>query len=200
MSTGSTSRNYVFEDLFNSIRITIQTNKRWGWFLPSLFIFVMNGFCALPILGLMLAGIAQKYLPKTALSLVLFLIVALFIYILYKKLLETLEHLFDKEVVEIDDYSIKIERSGFLGFKNRRTYLAESINGIALSFPLFEQFGFLNRLPLVSPKNIGSFVIWEKHKLKAISDFGRGISQEDAQTIIESVYRKFPKYRYVGTS
>jgi len=113
--------------------------------------------------------------------------------------LETIEYIFDKEVIEIDDQAIKIERSGFLGFRNRKVYLAKNIKGVTTSFSLSEQFNFLNRLPFTS-SNIGAFMIWRIHGIRPFYNFGKGISQTNAQNIIDAIYRKFPQYRYSGSS
>jgi hypothetical protein len=173
--------------------------KKWGCFLPSLFVFLANGFCLIPILGLVIASYVQKYLPEIIQGIVLLFLFGLYLFILYKKSFETFEYIFDKEIVEIDDQSITVERSGFLGLKSRKVFLAENIKGITTSFSVSEQFNFLSRLPFTS-SNIGAFMIWHGRGMRPFYNFGKGVSQPEAQNLINAVYLKFPKYRYAGTS
>lgn len=173
--------------------------KKWGWFLPSLFVFLANGFCFLPILGLVITSYVQKYLPEIIQGLILLLLFGLYLFILYKKSFETFEYIFDKETIEIDDQSIIVERSGFLGLRSRKVFLAENIKGITTSFSVSEQFSFLSRLPFTS-SSIGAFMIWHGRGLRSFYNFGKDVSQPEAQNLINTVYMRFPKYRYTGTA
>ena len=128
------SSNFVVENSIDSIKVTIHGRKQWGWFLPSLFVFLANGFCFLPILGLVLVGVVQKYLPGIIQSIVLIvflsLYLSLYLLILYRKFLEVIGYIFEKEAIEISEQSIKIERSGFLGFRasSKLTYAGCRVN------------------------------------------------------------------------
>jgi hypothetical protein len=121
-----------------------------------------------------------------------------YFYVLYKKFLEAIEYVFDKEIIEIDEQSVRIERSGFLGLRARRVFLADNVKGINTTFSFPEKFNFLSRLPFTS-SNIGAFVIWHGHGMRPFYNFGRGVSQQDAQNLLDTIYRKFPKYRYTGS-
>ena len=198
MIIDNTASNFVVESSIASIKVTIHGSKKWGWFLPSLFIFLVNGFCFLSILGLVVASYVQKYLPEVLQCLVLLFLFGLYLFILYKKSFETFEYIFNKETIEINDESITIERSGFPGLKNRKVFLAENIKGITTSFSVTEQLNFLSRLPLLS-SNIGAFMIWHSHGIRPFYNFGKGVSQNEAQNFINMVYMKFPKYRYTGS-
>lgn len=197
MIINDTTGRLVVEDSIDSVKVTIHRHRKWGWFLPSFFVIVINGFCFMPISGLVLVGLSQQYLPKMMQSVVLVLLLGLFLYILYTKFLETLEYIFDKETIEIDDQSITIERSGFLGFRNRKVYWAEYVKGMTTSFSLTDRLNFLNRLPFAS-SNIGAFMIWHGHGIVPFSNFGKGVSQAEAQKAMDAIYRRFPKYRYSG--
>jgi len=72
--------NFVIENLIDSIKVTIHGRKKWGWFLPALFVFLANGFCGLPILGVVLIGFVQKYLPEIIQGVVLFVLLGLYLY------------------------------------------------------------------------------------------------------------------------
>jgi hypothetical protein len=194
-----TANNFTVENLIDSIRVTIQGRKKYGWFLLSLFPIVFIGFCGFPILGLSLIGVVQKYLPGILQGIVLLAFLVLFIYLLYKKILEAVEYVFDKEVIEINEQSIKIERSGFLNIRIKKVYLAGKIKGLTTSFSVSDQFRFLTHLPFTS-NSIGAFMVWHVHGIRPFYNFGRGVSQSDAQNFIETVYRRFPKYRYINPS
>jgi hypothetical protein len=199
MILNNTASNFVVESLMTSIKVTIQGRRKWGWFLPSLFVLLLNGLCFLPILGLALVSYLQNYLPEIIQGIVLLFLFSLYLYILYKKSFETVEYLFDKEVVEINNQSITIERSGFVGLKSRKVFLAENIKGLTTSFSVSAQFGLLSRFPFTY-SSIGAFMIWRGHGMKAFYNFGKGVSQSEAQNFVNMVYMKFPKYRYSGNS
>jgi hypothetical protein len=199
MIIDNAARNFVVESLITSIKVTIYGRKKWGLFLPSLFVFLANGFCFLPLIGIVIASYVQKYLPEFIQGIVLLFLFGLYLFILYKKSFETFEYVFDKETVEIDDESITIERSGFLGLKSRKVFFAENIKGLTTSFSVTEQFNFLNRFPFMN-SNIGAFMIWHGRRLRPFYSFGKSVSQSDAQNFANVVYMKFPKYRYTGTS
>lgn len=199
MIIDNTASNFVVESLITSLKVTIHGRKKWGLFFLSLFVFLFYGFCFMPMLGLVIASNLQKYLPEIIQGIVLLFLFGLYLFILYKKSFETFEYIFDKEIVEIDDQSITVERSGFLGLKSRKVFLAENIKGITTSFSVPEQFNFLSRLPFTS-SNIGAFMIWHGRGMRPFYNFGKGVSQSEAQNLINTVYLKFPKYRYAGTS
>jgi hypothetical protein len=199
MTINQTSSNFVVDDSFSSIKVTIYGNPKWGLFLPSLFVFLAQTFCILPILGLALLGIVQKNFSEAIQSIIMFAAFGLYLYILYKKLLEIAEYASTQEIVEIDNQSITVEKSGFLFFKVRKTFLAENIKAITASFYIQEQFNFLNRVPFAS-SSFGAFMIWQGRIFKPFYNFGNNVAQSDAELFLESVYRKFPKYRYAGTA
>jgi hypothetical protein len=202
------SNNLVIENSIDLIKVTIRGNKKWGWFLLSFITFIVNGFCILPILCLATISIVQKFLltqqylsaalQVIVLVVVLILFMCLYLIILYRKFPEAIEFLFDSEIIQISEQSISIERSGFLGFRTKKVFLAENIKGLVISSPITEQLGFLNRSPFVST-NIGAFMVWHGRGFKRFYNFGRNVSQLDAQNLIATVYRKFPKYIYSST-
>lgn len=199
MTINQKSSNFVVEDSFSSIKATIYGNPKWGLFLPSLFVFLAQIFCILPIFGLTLLGIVQKNFPEAIQSMIMLVAFGLCLYILYKKFLEIAEYAATQEIVEIDNQSITIEKSGFLFFKIRKTFLAEDVRGITASFYIQEQFNFLNRVPFAASR-FGAFVIWQNRIFKPFYNFGNNVAQSDAELFLESVYRKFPKYGYAGTA
>jgi hypothetical protein len=199
MIIDNAASNFVVESLISSIKVTIHGRKKWGWFLLSLFVFMANGFCLLPILGIVIASYVRRYLPEIIQGIVLLLYFCLYFFILYKNSFETFEYIFDKETIEIDDQSIIVERSGFLGLRSKRVFLAGNIKGMTTSFPVSKQFSLLTRLTFTS-SSIGAFMIWHSRGLIPFYNFGKGVSQPEAQNLINTVYMKFPKYRYTGIS
>ena len=189
--------SFVVENSFTALKATIHGRRKWGSFLPSLILFFAQAFCIMPIVSLGLLGLAQEYFSGTIQSIFLFLAFGLFLYILYKKFMELAEDAFDQETVEIGEHSITVERSGFLFLKTKKTFLAENVKGITSSFYVREQFNFLNRIPFAS-SGLGAFMIWHGHGLRPFYNFGSNVSQQEAESFLESVYRKFPKYRYTG--
>ena len=199
MTINQTNSNFVVEDSSTSIKAIIYGSPKWGLFLPSFFVFLAQAFCILPILGLALLGVMQNNFSETVQGIVLFIAFGLYLYILYKKLLEIADYASTQEIVEIDDRSVTVEKSGFLFFKIRKTFLSENIKGITASFYIQEQFNFLSRRPF-SSSSFGAFMIWQGKFFKPFYSFGNNVAQSDAESFLESIYRKFPKYRYTGTA
>jgi len=188
--------NFVVESSITSIKATIHGRKKWVWFLPSLFVFLINAFCLLPILGLVIGSLAQKYLPGNIQAAVFLLLLCLYLFILYKKSFDTLEYVFDKETIEINDERITVEKSGFLGLRNKKAFLAENIRGMTTSLSTSEQFSSISHPPFLS-SSLGAFMIWQ-NGIKPFYNFGKGVSQSDAQNLINTIYSRFPKYRFSG--
>ncbi len=185
--------NVAVENNFSSLRITINTKKRWILFGLSLFPLIMGGLCALPILGLIIISLLQNYLPES-MNIVIWVIVGVLVsYILYARFQDTLEYLFDKEVIEIDNLSVKIESSGS-GFKNTKVYSADNIKKLTLMFSLGGTTGTMRRSPFMN-SNMPAFMMWHNRGLKRYRSFGRGVDLADAQRILETIYSKFPQYK-----
>ncbi len=185
--------NIAVENTFSSMKITINTQKRWVWFALSLFPFIMGGLCALPILGLMIISLLQDYFPESMNIIIWVIVGALVLYILYARFQDTLEYLFDKEIIEIDNLSVKIENSGS-GFKSTKEYPADNIKKISPIFALGRTTGVIRRSPFVN-SNMPAFMMWHNHGLKRYRSFGRGVDLADAQRILETIYSKFPQYK-----
>jgi len=197
MIRNQTDSNLVVENSLTSIKATIHGRKKWGLFLPTFVIFLAQAFCFLPILGLALLGFVQKYFPEIVHGLIMLGAFVLYLYILYKQLLETAEYAFDQEIVEINNQSITVEKSGFLFLKTRKTFLAENVKGLLSSAFVREQFSFLQRIPFGS-YSFGAFMILQNRWFRPFYNFGNSVPQNEAESFLESIYRRFPKYRYTG--
>lgn len=191
--------NFFVENSFSSIKATIRGHKKWGMFLLSLVRFVFIGLCGLPIMGFMLISYVNEHLPEIIQGIAPFVIAGLLFYTLYKKFPETIEYIFDKETIDIDGQSITVERSGFLGFRTRKVFLAEKIKGMTTSLSILENSNFPNIIPSLS-SSYGAFLIWHGRGLRPFYNFGYHVSQSDANNFIGQVYLKFPVYRYSNNS
>jgi hypothetical protein len=191
-------KNVVIDSSISSIKFTIQGGKRTGWFLLSFIELLVIGFCFMPLLGLVIANYLHKYLPAILQGIIIIFLLVLYLFIIYKKSLETFDYIFDQEIIEIDDRQITIEKTGFLELGYKKVFLAEKIKGITSSFSALSQFNFLSHLPF-SSSNIGAFMIWYKHGMRPFYNFGRGVSQPEVQNMLNAIYTKYPKYRYTET-
>jgi hypothetical protein len=187
--------DFVIDQLVDSIRVTFDSQKNWGWFIFSFISFLIYVFILLPIMGLILMGLVGKYIIGIFQNIFLVFLIGLYLYILYKRFLDTLEFIFDKEIVEVNEQSIKIEKTGVLGIRSRKLFLAKNIKGLTTSFSMSGQFNFINRIPFFSSK-VGAFIIWHGRLIRPIYYFGKDVSQRDAQNFIDIVYRKFPIYKF----
>jgi hypothetical protein len=187
--------NLVVEDLFSSIRGTSHRPKKWGAFVVGLFVFLVQGLFIFPLVGIAIAGVAQQYLPLL-LQIPLYLITFVtYVYIFYGKFLELVETVSDTETVDIDNDSITVQKSGFLGIRLTKRFSAENIKGLTTSFAFVARFKWLGRLPLVA-SSVGAFALWLDRRTRPIYFFGINVPETEAQDFVATVCSKFPKYRY----
>lgn len=185
--------NVTVDDTLNVVKITINTPKRWIWFVMSMFQWVMMGFCALPIFGFMLIAVLGKFLPKNISIFVWVFVGGLVLYLIHVKFQEALEYIFDKEIIEIDNLSVRIEKSG-LGLKNKKEYPADNIKKITAMFSVGGTNVALKRSRF-NNSNMPAFMMWHNRGLMQYRSFGRAIDLADAQSILETIYDKFPQYK-----
>jgi hypothetical protein len=109
------------------------------------------------------------------------------------KFQDMLEYVFDKEVIEITNLSVKIEKFG-AGFKNKKEFPADNIKGVTTFFSFGKVNAPIRRSPFVN-SNMPAFSIWHRRGLKRFHSFGRAIEPADAQSILEIMSSRFPQYR-----
>jgi hypothetical protein len=185
--------NVVVENTITSIKITINSKKRWALFVLSIFPFAFVVLCAMPLLGLVVFSILQKNLPESMSIFILIILGVLALYLIYARFQDDLQLIFDKEVIEIDNQSITMENSG-LGIKSRKEYPADNIKKITMMFSFGGTTGALKRSAFANT-NMPVFLMWHNHGLKRYRSFGRAIDIADAQNILETIYSRFPQYK-----
>jgi hypothetical protein len=185
--------NLTVENSISSVKITIASRKRWILFVMEASQLLVIGLCALPILSLVAVGALQNYLPQSLHFLIWLLVGGLFLYLLYTKFTQTLEFIFDKEVIEIDNLSVRIEKYGSK-FSSKKEYPAENIKRITGMFSLGGANTVFKRSPF-SNTNMPVFMLWHNRGLKRYRTFGKAVDLADAQKILEMVYAKFPQYK-----
>jgi len=185
--------NILFENSFDSVKITINSKKRWVLFAMEAFQLVVVGLCSLPIMSLLAISFLQNYLPKYIHFLVWIAIGGFALYLLYSKFMEALEFIFDKEVIEINSLSLRIEKYGSK-FSSKKEYPSENIKKITSMFSIGGTNPVLKRSPFAN-SNMPAFMMWHNRRLKRYRTFGRAIDLADAQRILELVYAKFPQYK-----
>jgi hypothetical protein len=185
--------NVTVQNSLSSVKITINSKKRWVLFTMEAFQWMVIGLCFLPIAGWAVISFLQNYLPESVHFLVWLLVAGLVLYFLYVKFMEALEFVFDKEIIEIDNLSVRTEKHG-LRFSSKREYPAENINKITGMFYLGGTNTVLKRSPFVN-SSMPAFVIWHNHGLRRYHSFGKAIDLADAQRILEMIYSKFPQYK-----
>ncbi|MCP4416272.1 MAG: hypothetical protein GY805_06600 [Chloroflexi bacterium] len=190
---GTLPNNIIVEDTFNSVKITTNTQKRWGWFVMALFQWVVIGFFISPIVGLLLFSILQSFLPESMNFLAWIFAGGLVLFLIYKEFQKPLEYIADKEIIEIDNLAIKIEQYGSR-FKIRKEYSADNIKKITTMFPSDETNVAIKRSPFIN-SNMPAFVIWHNRGYKRHRLFGRAVDFVDAQSILKTIHNKFPQYK-----
>jgi hypothetical protein len=185
--------NILVENSLDSVKITINSKKRWALFAMEAFQLIVVGLCALPILSLVIISLLQNYIPQSFRFLVWLLVGGLALYLFYTKVMEALEYIFDKEIVEINNLSVRVEKYGSQ-FSSKKEYPAENIKKITAMFSFGGTNMVLKRSPFVN-SNLPAFMMWHNRGLKRYRAFGRAIDLADAQRILEMVYAKFPRYK-----
>lgn len=190
---GNFPENLAVENSLSSVKISITSKKRWILFAMEAFQWVVMGLCALPILSLVAIAALQDYLPQNLHFLIWLFVGGLVLYLLYIKFRQALEYIFDKEVIEIDNLSVRIEKYGSR-FSSKKEYPAENIKRITGMFSLGGANTILKRSPFLN-SNMPVFMLWHNRGLKRYRTFGRAVDLADAQKILEMVYAKFPQYK-----
>ena len=116
------------------------------------------GLCILPIAGFALISFLQNYLPQSFRFLVWVLVVGLVLYLLYTKFMQTLEFVFDKEIIEIDHQAVRIEKYG-LRFSSKKEYSEENIKKITGMFSFAGTNTAIKRSPFANT-NMPAFMMW----------------------------------------
>lgn len=186
-------KNINVENSLTSVKITVNTKKRWVLFAMEAFQWIVAGLCFLPIASLVGISFLQKYLPQDFRFLVWLLVGGLVLYLLYTKFMEALEYVFDKEIIEIDNVSVRIEKYGS-GFSSKKEYSSENIKKITTMFSIGGTSAVIKRSPFVN-SNMPAFMMWHNRGLKRYRTFGRAIDLADAHRILEMIYDKFPQYK-----
>lgn len=189
----SLPENIIVDDTIGSVKITVNTKKRWVWFTMEIFQLLIMGLCALPILGLVVISLLQNYLPRSLNIPVRVLVGGLVLYLIYTKFQEALEYIFDKEIIEIDALSVRIEKYGS-SFKSTKEFPAENIKKITTMFPFASTNIAVKRSPFIN-SNMPALMMWHSRGLKRYRAFGRAIDFVDAQRILEMIYARFPQYK-----
>jgi hypothetical protein len=153
---------------------------------------MIMGFCVLPFVGLLLISVLQNFLPESINILVWILVGGLVLFLIYREFQKALEYVYDKEIVEFNNLSVKIENYGS-GLKSKKIYPVDNIKKITTMFPSGRRNVAIKRSPFVN-SNMPAFMMWHNRGLKRYRSFGRAVDFADAQNILETIYTKFPQY------
>ena len=190
---GILPNNIIVEDTFNSLKIIVNTPKRWGWFIMALLQWAIIGFLLTPIVGILFYSILQSVLPESMNFWAWIFAGGLALAIVYQEFRKPLEYIADTEIIEIDNLTTKIEQRGSR-FKIHKEYSADNIKKITTIFSYDDTNGEIKRSSFIS-SNIPVFVLWNNRGFKRHKLFGRAIDFADAQTILTTIHNKFPQYK-----
>jgi hypothetical protein len=190
----TTSPNQMPIDSQFPENLTVENSKkRWILFAMEAFQWIIMGICAMPILSLVAIAALQSYLPQSLHFLIWFIVGGLVLYLLYVKFMQAIEYIFDREIIEIDNLSVRIEKYGSK-FSSKKEFPAENIKRITGMFSLGSANIPFKRSPFLNT-NMPVFMMWHNRGLKRYRTFGRAVELADAQRILEMVYTKFPQYK-----
>jgi hypothetical protein len=186
-STGSTYPQYTLDDSLTGLQITWQGKKDWGRFTSNAF----SAFLILGVIGVILyytsTGAYGELLSQT-LTLVLVGLLSMYIlYRLYRRLKDMTAALLAHEIIQIDDQTLTINRSGFMNIQREVAYPADQIQCIRSMHS-----GFAHGLYPVFRLGGDSLT---RFRLGMDQVFCRGINQADAGIVLEKIYQRFPHFR-----
>jgi hypothetical protein len=192
-------KSATYELTPSSIKVSIRGRRKTVMFLMTFYLLLINGFCFLPIVCLAIITQVGKLLPVFYQGALIVIVAILYFYGIKYKSSEVLDYFLDQEDIEIDERAIKIKQKGFLGLNLKKEFRAEQIKGITSSFSMKNQTNFSIFSP-ITISNIDALLIWRRKGLLPYYHFGRGLSSSDAQNVLNTIYVKYPKYRYTGSS
>lgn len=190
-------KNVTYELTPSSIKVSIRGRRKTVIFLLTFYLLLINGFCFLPLIGLFIISQVGKLLPVFFQGALIVFVAILYFFLIRYKSSEVLDYFLDQEDIEIDERVIKIKRKGFLGVNLKKEFRAEQIKGITSTYSLKNQTNYSVFSPITT-SNIDALLIWRRDGLLPYFHFGRGLSTTDAQNVLNTIYIKFPKYRYTG--
>jgi hypothetical protein len=187
--TGPTSPQYTLEDSLTGLKITWQGKKDWGRFSSAAFTILINLFVAGVILWYADIDDYRVIVSQTATLILIILMGAYVIYRIVRKTRELMAALLDHEIIQIDNQTLTIERSGFLNIDRELVYPADKIQSIRASTS-----GFPHGLYPVF--TVGGDAL-TRYRLGVDQVFCRGINADDAGVLLGKIHARFPQYRDV---
>lgn len=185
--------NVTVEESFSSVKITIITQKRWGQFALEMFQWVPIVLILSFVAALLLFPMLQSILPERLDFLAWILTGGLILSIVYRTLQKPFEYISDREIIEFDNFAITIEHSNPI-LKIRRVYLAKNIEKLTTVFSLEERDISRHSLLFIKSTML-TFIIRRNHGLWRYELFGRAVDSENAQSILKTIHKKFPRYK-----
>jgi len=190
-------KSTTYESTPSSIKVSIRGRRKTVMFLMTFYLLLINGICFLPIVCLVIITQVGKLLPVFFQGALIVIVAILYYYGIKYKSSEVLDYFLDQEDIEIDEWGIKIEQKGFLGLKLKKEFSAEQIKGITSSLTMKNQTNLSIFSPFITP-NQDALLILRRKGLLPYYHCGRGISTTDTQNVLNTIYYKFPMYRYLG--
>jgi hypothetical protein len=187
---------YIFEETPNTMNISIHNQKDWWIFLLSILYFL--SLLAIAILlvvsaiSLIRGGPAPTATPGSTFLLLVF---GLVLFGLYIDPIRALDNAFLQEDLAITASSVTIERSGFLVFKKKKIIPIDKIRSIRPTIQLSAQGSKLVDI-FMNTLKYGKLSIITRQFIAPIYQIGRGLSPDEAITILDKILDKFPRYRY----
>ena len=185
--TNSTTPLYSLEDSLTGLKITWQGKKDWGRFASNAFSILIN----LVVIGIILyyasTGAYGELLSQTLTFVMIILLTAYILYRLYRRLKDMTAALLAHEVIQIDNLSLTIRRSGFMNIQREVAYPADKIQCIrslntGITRGLYPVF------------SVGGDAL-TRYRLGLDQVFCRGITGADAAAVLTRIHERFPRFR-----
>lgn len=186
---------YTLEEKVDIINISIHNQKDWGIFILAIFYFL----CLLTIAGLLVASAISLLSRDTTPFLsssgtFLLMVFGLILFSLFFVFIQALDNVFLQEDLHITGSSISIERSGFLMFRKKKVIPIEKIRSLHPTIQLSAQGSILVDF-FMNTLKYGKLSIVTRQFLVPIYQICRGLSPDEAVTVLDKILNKFPQYQ-----
>ncbi|GEM_PF-6860766 len=186
--------SYIVEENSNTIHVSIPNQKDWRIFTLAIFYFLCLGTIAGLLIGSaisLLSGESTPFLSTTGTFLLL--VFGLILFSLFFEPFLVMDSAFPREDLLITSSSLTVEKSGFLMLRKKKVIPIEKIRWIRPTLQLSAQGNKLVDL-FMNTLKYGKLTVVTRQLLTPVYQICRGLSTDEAKTILDLIQDKFPQY------
>jgi ABC-type multidrug transport system fused ATPase/permease subunit len=185
---------FTIKETPDVMNISLRNQKDWGIFILAIFYFLSLLTIATLLVGSAISLLrGDAALVATPGNTILLLVFGLVLFSLYVDPIRALDNAFLQEDIAISGSSITIARSGFLMFKKKKIIPIEKIRSIQPTIQLSAQGSILVDI-FMNTLKYGKLSIVTRQFIAPIYQICRGLTPDEAITVLDKILEKFPQY------